>query len=241
VRDSVWASVRASVRDSVMDSVRASVRDSVGASVWASVRDSGYGQHDASWIAFYMFFRFECALKAETEKLLGLAQICRNAGWFLPHKNICWISERHDSLHRNAEGRLHADEKAALTYPDGWAIYALNGIRMKSEYVLTPAEKLNPQTVMQEQNADVRRELIRKVGIERMLAVLPNKVVDKVGDYQLLSIRLSEQVTDARFLKMLNPSIGTWHLEGVAPECDTVEKSLNWRNQNMFTNAEILT
>jgi hypothetical protein len=37
VRDSVWASVRASVRDSVWASVRASVRDSVWASVRASV------------------------------------------------------------------------------------------------------------------------------------------------------------------------------------------------------------
>jgi arsenate reductase-like glutaredoxin family protein len=31
---------------------------------------------------------------------------------------------------------------------------------------------------------------------------------------------------------MLNPSIGVYHIEGVHPECDTVEKALNWRNQS---------
>jgi hypothetical protein len=40
---------------------------------------------------------------------------------------------------------------------------------------------------------------------------------------------------------MLNPSVGCFHLEGVAPECDTVEKSLNWRNQNWHENAEVLS
>ena len=257
VRDSVWASVRDSVRDSVGDSVRdsvwasvrdsvwASVRDSVGGSVWGSVRDSvgasGYGQHDANCIAFYEFFRIECGLVTQTEKLSGMTQICKSAGWFLPHKNICLISERHNSLHRNAQGRLHADEKPALTYPDGWSLYRLNGIPMTEKQVMTPAEKLDPKEIMQETNADVRRELIRKVGIERMLTVLPNRVMDKVGEYQLLSIKLSDELQDARYLKMLNPSIGAWHLEGVAPECDTVEKCLNWRNQHMFTNAEVLT
>jgi len=112
---------------------------------------------------------------------------------------------------------------------------------MPERFVMTPAEKIEPSEVLKEQNADIRRELLRKVGIDRMLAVLPSKKLDKVGDYELLSIDLGNGVTDARYLKMLNPSIGCFHLEGVAPECGTVEKSLNWRNQNRFTNAEILT
>lgn len=30
-------------------------------------------------------------------------------------------------------------------------------------------------------------------------------------------------------------------VEGVDPKCSTVEQALNWRNQNFFENAEILT
>jgi hypothetical protein len=230
---SVWASVGASVGDSVGDSVRASVRD--------SVRDSGYGQHDASGIGAYDFFKSEIGLAEETKKLTGLKKITENAGWFLPHKKICWVSERHNVLNRNDLGQLHKGDGPAVQYPDGWSIYALNGIRMKPEYVLTPASKLDCQLILKETNADIRRELIRKVGIERMLSVLPNKKLDAVGNYELYSIKLSDEVSDARYLKMLNPSIGVFHLEGVAPECDTVEKSLNWRNENRFKNAEVLT
>jgi hypothetical protein len=173
--------------------------------------------------------------------LLGLTQICENAGWFLPHAKICWVCERHNVLVRNESGRLHKDEGPALAYPDGFAIYALNGVRMKPEYVLTPAEKLNVQNILKETNVEVRRELIRKVGVERMVSLLPAKRLDKRADYELLSINLGGDATDARYLKMLNPSSGTWHLEGVAPECDTVEKSLAWRNQQKFVDAEILT
>ncbi len=32
------------------------------------------------------------------------------------------------------------------------------------------------------------------------------------------------------YLKMLNPSIGVWHVEGVAPAVRTVQEALNFRN-----------
>ncbi len=112
---------------------------------------------------------------------------------------------------------------------------------MKPEYVMTRAEKISPIDVLREQNVDVRRELIRKVGIERMLPKLKHKSLDSHGNYELLSIQLSNEIKDAKFLKMLNPSVGTWHVEGVSPECDTVEKALNYRNNEWFAHAEITT
>jgi hypothetical protein len=238
---SVWASVGASVGDSVRASVWASVGDSVGDSVWASVRasvwasvgdsvgDSAFGQHEAGWLSFYRFFRVVCGLRVETDKLKGINTVAENAGWWLPHANICWISERHNILSRNDGGRLHKDEAPALQYPDGFSIYALNGVRMKAEYVLPPAEKLDPALVLKETNVDVRRELLRKIGIERYMAVTKHKVLDTQGDYELLSIDLTPEIKDARYLKMKNPSIGVWHVEGVHPTCKTVQHCLNWR------------
>jgi hypothetical protein len=233
VRDSVGASVRASVRDSVgasvRDSVGASVWDSVRDSVWDSVRDSVYGQHDANWLGFYEYFKTVCGLDAETQKLCGLWKIALNAGWFLPHQNICWISERHNVLHRNTRGRLHCETGPALSYPDGYSIYALNGVRMKPELVTTPAEKMDAKLILGETNAEMRRELLRKVGIERFLQVAPHRVMSKQGTYELLSIDLSPELRDCRYLKMINPSIGVYHVEGVARECSTVQQALNWR------------
>jgi hypothetical protein len=193
------------------------------------VGDSAFGQHEAGWLSFYRFFRVVCGLRVETDKLKGINTVAENAGWWLPHANICWISERHNILSRNDGGRLHKDEAPALQYPDGFSIYALNGVRMKAEYVLPPAEKLDPALVLKETNVDVRRELLRKIGIERYMAVTKHKVLDTQGDYELLSIDLTPEIKDARYLKMKNPSIGVWHVEGVHPTCKTVQHCLNWR------------
>ena len=77
---------------------------------------------------------------------------------------------------------LHCDGAAAVTYPDGWKIYALNGIRVKREYAVTPAENISPETVLAETNVDIRRELIRKIGVDRMLAKLPHKEMSARGN-----------------------------------------------------------
>ena len=73
-----------------------------------------------------------------------------------------------------------------------------------------------------------------------MLAKLPHKVMDKRGDYEVLSVNFPG-LSDARYLKMINPSIGTFHIEGITRDENTVEKALNKRNQHWFTDAEILT
>jgi hypothetical protein len=167
VRASVWASVWASVGDSVGDSVRASVGDSVGASVrdsvWASVGDSVwasvYGQHDAGWLAFYRYFFEACALEPQTEKLSGLWDLCQSAGWALPHKNICWVSERHNVLCRDERGRLHSLLGPACAYPDGWAIYSVHGVRVPA-YIVDAPQQISLEKIDAEQNAEIRRVMI---------------------------------------------------------------------------------
>ena len=229
VEQSGWESVEQSPGESVRQWVlRKSVGHSVGHSVEQSVEQSGYGQHDASWLGYYDYCKTACDLGDETHKLGGLWQIAQNAGWFLPCKRMCWVSERHCKLHRNAEGQLHNDQEMALAYPDGWGIYALNGVFMQPEHVLTKAEELDPGLILSEANVDIRRELLRKIGIERFLLRAKHQTLDKVGNYELLSIDLLG-IRAAKFLKMLNPSIGVWHVEGVHPSCQTVEHAINWR------------
>ena len=208
--------------------VRAICRASVRDSVW----DSGYGQHDAGWLGFFDAFA-EFGLKGQTEKLRGLWMVAESAGWFLPHQNICWIAERpaflrlekipgQDEFHN----RLHCDDGPAIRFADGWEIYALHGVRMsQAEHAMD-----DPRKIIAVQNAEIRAALIRRMGMERMLAHLPHKSLSRSGDYELLSIQLSEQIADARYLKMKNQSVpGVWHLEGVHPTCQTVEHANNWR------------
>ena len=216
------ASVRDSVRDSVGDSVRASVGDSVG--------DSAYGQHDASWLGFYDYFSNVLRLEKQTEKLKGLWIISQNAGWFLPHENICWVSERHDVC-KLKNGGIHSEVGPAIHYPDGFSIWALNGVRVPQMLVETPSEKLDAKLILEEKNAEVRREIVRKIGVERVCQKLDAKCISKSVDgmYELLLLDLGDG-RNRPYLKMRNPSISTYHIEGVPPEIKTVEQALNWRN-----------
>ena len=227
VGDSVGASVRASVGDSVWASVWASVRDSVR----DSVGDSGYGQHDANWLGFYDYFSNELKLEKQTEKLKGLWIIAQNANWWLPHENICWISERHNVC-KLKNGVIHCETGPAIAYPDGFEIYGLNGIRVPAWVVKTAEIDISIKQLLEVDNADIRREVLRKIGVGRLIS--QGKEIDKLNDYTLINLgHLFLRGVDfyAPYLVMENPSVkGLWHCEGVHEDCKTVQQALTWRN-----------
>jgi len=210
------------------------------ASVRASVGESVYGQHDASWLSFYEFFRKGCNLTKQTDKIIGLIAIAESAGWALPHEHICWLSERPRELHRNQRGQLHCDGGPALSYPDGWSLYRLNGVTIPQWLAEKRADEIDCAEFAKIENAEVRREFVRKVGVERIAQQLGADMLDSAKrcpcgcdadtEYELLAVNLGGETGKWPYLKMRNPSIGVWHLEAVPKECRTVSQALNARN-----------
>jgi len=133
---------------------------------------------------------------------------------------------------------LHCETTPALI-SDWVDLYSLNGVFVTQEIVMTPAEKLDPKLVLTEKNAEIRREIVRKIGIERVCIKLGAETLDKKDDYELLNLNLGDG-RKRPYLKMKNPSIATYHLEGIPPEINTVEQALNWRN-GVETNPLVLT
>ena len=172
VWDSVWDSVGNSVRNSVWNSVGdrvlTSVRDSVRDSVRVSVGNSVYGQHEASWLAFYEFFREKCGLLEQTHKLVGLWELAKSAGWAYPTKDICFVSERHTTLCRDERGRLHNMSGPAIQYPDGWEIYAVHGVRVPENIINKPLE-ITTSRIDEQRNTEIRRVMIDIYGQSRYL------------------------------------------------------------------------
>ncbi|MES2055779.1 MAG: hypothetical protein V4564_07575, partial [Pseudomonadota bacterium] len=216
VGDSVWASVGASVRDSVgdsvgdsvWDSVWASVGDSVRASVWASVgasvRASVYGSHDASWLAFYDFFRQQCGLAAQTDKLSGLTELAHSAGWAIPHQHICWVSERHCVVKQDKNRRIHCENGPAISYPDGWSVYAWHGTRIPAEWIENKAS-LTPQIALAQANVEQRRAACEILGWATILKQLGAKTIDRDEDPEIGEL-IEVDLPDAgkeRFIRVL--------------------------------------
>jgi len=235
VRDSVWDSVRASVwdsvRDSVEDSVRDSVEDSVRASVGDSVGDSVYGQQEASWLGFYEFFRNELNLINQTEKLKGLIELSKHAGWFLPHKEICWVSERHCLLNRDDKGRLHSLNQPSVLYPDGWSIYAVHGVRVP-EYIIMNPNQITIKKIEEENNLEIKRIMIERFGQERYLMESNAKMIhkDKFGELYYKEIKNDEPLVMVKVINSTPEPDGSRnnYFIRVDPKIKTAHAAVAW-------------
>ena len=200
--------------------------------MWANANWHNWGSHEAYWPAYYNWPDAELRKMfsdSDREKLGLWLTLAESTGWWEPYQNVVFMCERPSIQLVDETGRLHCETGPALLCRDGWPLWMLHGVRMTEVHVMTPAEKLNPIDILKESNVDIRRELIRKVGIEMMLTHLPHESLDKKGDYELLKIDFPGLAQDTRYLKMLNPSIGIWHLEGVERTCNSVQEAINWR------------
>jgi len=239
VRESVWASVResvwASVGESVRESVRESVWESVWASVWASVRESvresvgasvgasGYGQHDASWIGFYDFFRQNCALVQQTERLVGLIELTQSAGWFWPMEKVCLVTDRPRHLARDDQGRLHFEDRAAIEYRDGWGVYSWHGVRVPDWVILRP-ERITVELIDAEPNAEIRRVMMERFGFDKYLLAGNAEILDHeegVGALYRKNVRDDEPLVMVHVINSTPEPDGSWkrYTLRVHPEC----------------------
>lgn len=189
------------------------------------------GSFDSNIFSFYDFFINETDVTI-SEDVLRLYNVYRKTlkiGLMYPFDDVCLISQKPSVIRHNESGVIHCDGGPAIEYADGFAVYILNGVRVKKEYALTPWNELDPKLVIKETNAEVRRELVRKIGIERVVEKLGAEVVDKEDDYELLLLDIGDD-NKRPYLKMINPSTGTYHIEGVPPGTETVKAAIAWRN-----------
>ena len=200
VRDQVWAQVRDQVRAQVRDQVRAQVGaqvwaqvwaqvgaqvgaqvwaqvgDQVGDQVWDQVHKSAWGQHDA-WLSFHDFMHRVVAVPG-AERIEGLTEVAQSAGWWWPFKGAVILTERPTALHRDAENRLHNEDGPALSYPDGWSIWAWHGVRVPQWAIEAPTAEL----IHAEGNVEIRRCAIERLGWDAYIRQADLQLSDPVAD-----------------------------------------------------------
>ena len=184
---------------------------------------------DASWIAPTSIGANE-ANKDETYNIfLPIFEAFESGLWLYWFYDDCFVWVPIPKV-KTVNRRLHCENGPAFELPEE-KLYFLNGVLVPEEIVTTPAQKLDPHMLLKETNAEVRREIVRKIGIESVCYKLGAKVSDKSADgvYELLMLDLGDG-RERPYLKMRNPSIGVYHLEGVPTGIVTVEQALNWRN-----------
>lgn len=130
---------------------------------------SAFGFHSAPSLAALEYFHDVCGLHQQAHALAGLWQVAKNAGWMLPHKDVCWLAERPEVLHQDARGRLHAAEGPAVVYRDQWSAYAWKGVLVPS-WIIERPELITVRAIGAMHDPQIRHCMIDILTPEKFIA-----------------------------------------------------------------------
>ena len=234
VRDQVSAQVYAQVSAQVRDQVH----DQVSEQVYAQVRSLWYlwwcpGQFDSYWLSWVDALREYC----DFEHIRGLSEVAHSCAFAWAHPSIVIFCAPPTIIARNARGQLHADGSPAMLFADGLSVWMLNGVHVSQRIAETPKADIPVSWWAEENNVEIRHEIERKIGSERLLSDLDAKTIhaDIIAvagtdhPYEVQEIVLPNG-DRRRLLAMTNPSTGDTHREWVPPDIQTCREALSWRN-----------
>jgi hypothetical protein len=185
----------------------------------------------------------EAGRDALLDACVAAAQSCH---WWCPFENAVLLSDRPAEVHLQ-DGQLHRDGGPAVRWRDGLLTWALHGVVVSREIAETPFDRLDALHVIWERNAEVRREILRKIGIERLCRDLRAKRIDKQGDYELLISSRRSSVGMPRLGRSRVPSTVCWPLPAVLCPLPTVSAVLllesppSFRARNLFVSENALS
>ena len=242
IYDKIKAKINAKIRDKLYDKIydkikakiNAKIDDKISNKLYDKIRANNFAYHTPSrsnlWNSWFSMqdYIFNELIKDNSKEGILLNDFLKSSA--IVHQiycfeNICFISDFPTEININQDGSLHHQDKAALTYKDGFSLYYSNRIEMHEKYILTPADQITKEDFLGEENADMKRELILKLGLPRVLEMLGANVLDTMetqfgGKYELLECNLHENVK-GKYLKMQCPSTKNYHILGVSNESKT--------------------
>jgi hypothetical protein len=159
--------------------------------------------------------------------------VAREMGWWWPFQRACILTHRPTALHRDGQGRLHSSMGPALDYDGQWGIWAWHGVRVPQDVIERP-DTLDPMRVWQEPNAEVRRVMVERMGLERLLghtgSVVLHQDTDGPGNpRRLLALDLpGDPDRTLVAVQVVDPSTGRQYMLRVPPNMRTCSEAVAW-------------
>jgi hypothetical protein len=254
VHDAVYGAVGNAVHNTVGSAVRNTVGSAVHDAVYGAVgnavlRDWSKYLGGQFWVggwyggcAYISFFRDVCGLKLPGdlwERSRAYEGTVSSACWWWPHRDYIIVSEHPVAIHTErvpgtTRTRLHCGTDMSVKFGDGWGIWSWHGVRVTEQIILSP-ETLTAQQIASERNAQIRQVMVERVGVERICQMFHAKMLDQATitidgvrhPYELLHCTVGTTTFTA--LKMINPSMGIYHVEYVRGNPQTVREALHQR------------
>lgn len=189
--------------------------------LWAS-----YG----SWLDF----RISVCNAAHDQKIWEVFQsLVSNCGWILPFEKTCIVCDRPIKLSFDSEYLLHAEGEFALLFADGYSLYFNHGIVLPRKYGQLHPQRWQAEWILEENNAELRRVLLQRIGYDRICQELQAVELDSWREYTLLRIdRIIDDIDrqPIYLLKMTCPSTGLIHALRVPPALQSARQAIRWVN-----------
>ena len=191
VYDAVGVAVRGAVGDAVYGAVGEAVGDAVYGAVGVAVRDAvlskalacHYWIGGSLWSAYPAYYSYVRDVLGVT--LPDIAQhyeaLSLHGGYSWPNSRFLILCDRPMLIERDERGRLHSDSGPSIAWRDGYSLHSWHGITVPERVIMDP-ESLTLDDIRQEGNAERRRVMIERIGLETLLRRSEHTVLDKCGD-----------------------------------------------------------
>ncbi|MEG3896159.1 leucine-rich repeat domain-containing protein [Microcoleus sp. SVA1_B6] len=178
----------------------------------------------------FFISKFGITLDEKARELLRCKQqLFEECGWILPFEKICLICDRPLHLRFDTENLLHAEGESAIAFADGYSLYFHHGVKLPETYGKVHPDLWEAQWLLSEENAELRRLLIERIGYDRLCCELQAVVLDSWQEYTLLKIDNAD-VEPIYLLKMTCPSMGFIHALRVPPDVESAKEAIRWVN-----------
>ena len=243
--DAVYAATSYATYDATYDATIDSTRDATSAA-WYKVyippitkeqRECVLNVHNmwqggnqwSAYDSFISFFRHVVKLPIDYTAWDPWETLSLHSGPRIVHADFCMISDRPKTLTVDDQHRPHNEHGPFCEWLDGSALYAWHGTRVPP-WIIEKPEEITEQTIMAEQNSEVRRVMIERYGIDRLMCSPHVEKLHQRGDYELLAFPDPAEGKIVA-LKMRCPTTSAVFIHTVPPGTVTVEQALNWKFQ----------
>jgi len=144
------------------------------------------------------------------------------------HKDFCMISDRPEVLLVDEQNRPHCATGPFCQWRDGSSLYSFHGVRVAARIIEHP-ETITAKEALAEKNAEVRRVMIERMGMERFIAESGAELIHSHERGFLYSIDLADDPEGTlKAVKVICPSTARTYFLRVPPSIKRADDAVAW-------------
>ncbi len=171
---------------------------------------------------------FSASSEKELRQWLSLFRL---APWYSFFENVCLVGMYPVDLRLDEQLRLNNRSGAAITFSDGWKMWAFNGTRVPRRLIEAP-ETLTIEDISNADNVNIRRIMMGMYGASRYLEDSGSRMIhsDEYGELYQQVIPDDEPLTMVRVKNFTMESDGTFrhYFLRVPPNITTAKEAVAW-------------